>query len=186
MRVNKNYILIAIIIFFLTGSIGSNMKFNKTEEKIPFIKHDLALKSSKISGKIHIYNNWSDARDVGICTGDGTYSDPYIIEDLVIDGKNASTCILIEFSDDYFKIENCTLFNSSSSTQDAGIKLVYVSNGILKNNFITENGWGYMQTYGIYINTCDNITLFNNTISKNSHGINLLGSNNINVTQNKI
>ena len=186
MRVNKNYILIAIIIFFLTGSIGSNMKFNKTEEKIPFIKHDLALKSSKISGKIHIYNNWSDARDVGICTGDGTYSDPYIIEDLVIDGKNASTCILIEFSDDYFKIENCTLFNSSSSTQDAGIKLVYVSNGILKNNFITENGWGYMQTYGIYINTCDNITLFNNTISKNSRGINLLGSNNINVTQNKI
>jgi len=143
------------------------------------------LKILKISGKIHIDNNWSDARAVGICTGNGAYSDPYIIEDLVIDGKNSSSCILIEYSDDYFKIENCTLYNSSSYTHDAGIKLNYVSNGILINNFITENGWDCRRTFGIFINSCDNITLFNNTISKNGRGINLLGSN-ISLTQNRI
>jgi len=34
------------------------------------------LKISAVSGKIHIDNNWSAAKAVGICTGNGIYTDP--------------------------------------------------------------------------------------------------------------
>ena len=43
------------------------------------------LQISAVSGKIHINNNWSAAKSAGIATGSGTYSDPYVIEDLIID-----------------------------------------------------------------------------------------------------
>ena len=48
------------------------------------------LKISAISGKIHINNNWTAAKAAGICTGLGTFSNPYIIKDLIIDGGGSS------------------------------------------------------------------------------------------------
>ena len=72
-------------------------------------------KTSMISGKIHINNNWSAAKAAGICTGNGTYSEPYIIEDLEIDAGGSGSGILIENSDVYVKIENCTVSDSENS-----------------------------------------------------------------------
>ena len=77
--------------------------------------------------------NWSVAKADGICTGNGTYSEPYIIEDLVIDAGGSGSCISIENSDVYFIIENCTLYNSGGY-YTAGIKLSYVDNSQLINN----------------------------------------------------
>ena len=44
------------------------------------------LKISEVSGKIHIDGNsgWAAFKADGNCTGNGTYSEPYLIEDLVI------------------------------------------------------------------------------------------------------
>ena len=97
------------------------------------------LKTLKISGPIHIDDNnpsinWSVAKSAGICTGNGTYSNPYVIEDLVINAGGSGNGIWIENSDVYFIIENCTLFNSGGGTYYAGIKLVYVKNSQLTNN----------------------------------------------------
>ncbi len=81
------------------------------------------LQISAVSERIHIDDNWTAAKAAGICTGSGNYSDPYIIEDLIIDGGGSGSCIWIEDSYSRFRIENCTVFNSGSSTSNAGIKL---------------------------------------------------------------
>jgi hypothetical protein len=81
------------------------------------------LRIAQISDPIIINNNWSDAEIAGICTGSGTWSNPYVIEDLIIDGKNSSNCILIQNSNEFFRIENCILYNSSSAFFTGGIKL---------------------------------------------------------------
>ncbi|GAG81592.1 unnamed protein product, partial [marine sediment metagenome] len=112
---------------------------------------DNNLKISGISNKIHINNNWSEAKAAGICTGSGTYADPYLIEDLVIDAEGIGSCILIESSNDYFKIENCTLHHSEMyhfflEERHAGIKLNNASNGI-----IYHNEFSLHRSYGIYL-----------------------------------
>jgi hypothetical protein len=78
----------------------------QTIETINVEKNSI-LKTAKISNTIYI-NNWSEAKSMGICTGDGTYSSPYLLKNLVIDGRKSSSCIHIENSTKYFKIENNT------------------------------------------------------------------------------
>ena len=58
---------------------------------------------SAVSGKIHIDGNsgWDAFKAAGNCTGNGTYSMPYVIEDLVIGDGGLGSCILIENSDVY-------------------------------------------------------------------------------------
>ena len=124
------------------------------------------LKISNLSSKIHIIGNsgWIDFKNAGNCTGSGTSSDPYIIEDLVIDSGGSGACIEIEDSDVYFKIENCTLYNSGTSiVGDGGIKLVNVNYGILTNNTCTS-------IYkGIYVGSSDNIIISGNRANNNSY-----------------
>ncbi len=130
-------------------------------------KHNLNfdhLESSKVSGKIHINNNWSDTKTAGICSGEGTYSNPYIIKDLIIDGGGSGNCILIENTTEYFKIENCTTYNSGSYSS-AGILLLNVNNSILIDNTCFSNEWGIALRYS------SNNTILGNTVNTNSRGI---------------
>ena len=107
------YFIILFSYFLIPESSLLIIKDGKIEGDISL--KNLNLKSSKISKKIYIDGNqgWIDFRNAGNCTGSGTYSDPYIIKDLVIDGESSGNCILIENSDGYFLIQNCTLYNSS-------------------------------------------------------------------------
>ncbi|MFX1346703.1 MAG: nitrous oxide reductase family maturation protein NosD [Promethearchaeota archaeon] len=130
------------------------------------------LKISAVSGKIHINNNWTATKTAGICTGNGTYADPYIIEDLVIDGGGSGNCIWIENSSVYFKIEDCTIYNSGIDWDDTCIKLQLVSNGVLFNN--TAN----FTSTAIYLYNSDNITLTENTAKNCRWGIYLYYSDN--------
>jgi len=133
------------------------------------------LKISAVSGKIHIDNNWTDARDAGICTGNGTYSEPYIIEDLVIDGGGSGSCIWIENSDVCFKIENCTVYYSGGYDH-AGIAFYNVSNAlIIENNFNSS----IPNYYGIYLRDSDNNSILGNIVSDTArYGIYLSDSDN--------
>lgn len=123
------------------------------------------LKISGISEKIYINNNWSDAKAVGICTGSGTYTDPYVIKDLIIDAEGLGSCILIENSKEYFKIENCTVQNSENRITynypdiiiEAGIKLRNTTNGILITNNCSFNRY-----CGIYLEESNNNTIKEN------------------------
>ncbi len=121
---------------------------------------DKNVKLSQISGKIHIDNNWSDVKTAGICTGEGTKSKPYIIEDLVIDGGGSGRCIWIENSAVYFEIDNCSLYNAGNN----GIHLANVDNGLIIDNNASDNGDG-----GIYAENCDNNKISGNFVNSNTH-----------------
>lgn len=146
--------LVFAFLLLFANNLNFNTRISSTSSKDSddFNCDNGKLKISAISGKIHIDNNWSAAEIAGICTGGGTYSDPYIIEDLVINGGGSGNCILIENSSEYFKIENCTVDNS-----DLGIQLSHVNNSRLIDNLCLNNN-----EYGIYLSYSNN-----NTISKN-------------------
>ncbi|MFX1488675.1 MAG: NosD domain-containing protein [Promethearchaeota archaeon] len=160
--------LIIVISALLT--IDFNIKSINNNNMI-FTKKD--LKTSKTSGKIHINgtSDWIDFKNAGNCTGEGTYSNPYIIEDLVIDGGDSGSTIWIENSDLFFMIVNCSLTNPGSTfAQDASIKLNNTRNGKLINNTIRSTD------LGIYIGLCENNTLIGNDI-RTKYGVYMFFSN---------
>jgi parallel beta-helix repeat protein len=165
-------ILIVLGIFFAISSIyysnpclKATSKEKSTDYSDYFTLDRDNLKISALSGKIHIINNsgWVDFKNDGNCTGNGNYSDPYVIEDLVIDGGGSGSCILIENSNIYFKIENCSIYNSggSPSADSAGILLNNTDNGNLISNNCSNN---YI---GIYLFISYNNTISGNTASYN-------------------
>ena len=85
---------------------------------------------------IHIDGNWTDAKNNldWVQGGDGSLGDPYIIENVTIDCGGSDFGILIENSNDYFIIRNCTVYNSGDEWLNAGIKMDQVDNGQLINN----------------------------------------------------
>jgi hypothetical protein len=80
------------------------------------------LKNSANSGKIHINNNWTTTKTAGICSGEGTESNPYTLKNLIINAGGMGNRIHIENTTEYFKIENCTLYNSGGEFHNAGMK----------------------------------------------------------------
>ncbi len=204
-RITKIQIILLMtlgILFPLTYLVNNknnlNMGFNSENSFI-----NQSLKVSKISAKIHINNNWSAAQIEGICNGSGTYSDPYVIEDLIIDGGERGSCIWIENSDVHFKIQNCTFYNAGFGS--AGIYLDNTSNGQLINNNCSHNNHmgisllncnnalisgnnancnyysGPLLIYiigkGISLTGTNNTLLLNNNVNYNQHGIELVKSN---------
>jgi len=181
-----NAFLIKIgILIVLSSLIINAFVFNvESTEEMPdcgaYVNLDnINLKISQISEKIHINDNsnWGEAKNAGICTGEGTYSNPYVIEDLVIFGGSSGSCILIENSSVYFRIENCTVYNS---WHNAGIQLSNVQNSLLIKNNCSEND------YGIYLTSSNNNTVSENKISRNYYGIVLEDSNNNTISENDV
>lgn len=169
----KRLFLISIGIIFILSTITINNDIlridNKTSSTSTISKQ--SLKISAISVKVHINNNWSDAKIAGICIGDGTESNPYLIEDLEIDGGGVGSCILVENTSEYFTIKNCSLSNCGSDTYDAGIKLIFVQHGTLYNNLVTSPS-----AYGIILHKCiNNVVALNYFMGKN--GLRFFASN---------
>lgn len=175
-------LIILGIIFVFLPIITTNLNFKNSDfSDISLDKEN--LKISKVSGPIHIDDanpsmNWSVAKKDGICTGNGTYSEPYVIEDLVIDGGGSGSCILIESSGVYFRIENCTVFNSEFDSHGeslhrfAGIRLMNVMNAQILDNNCSFNSDGIV-VVGF------NNTIAGNTVNNNSwSGIFVSGYNN--------
>ncbi len=166
----KTIILIALGIFIAFSIISndcSNFNAGKSDDSNFDIEN---LKISAVSGKIHIeyHLGWSNAKTAGICSGSGTYSNPYVIEDLEIDGGGSGDCIFIENSDVYFRIENCELTNLGGGV---GIRFSNIENGqVIDNNCASNN-------YGISLSWSDNNTISGNTANNNNyHGIYLFNS----------
>ena len=158
-------------------------------------------------------NDWTWARTQPWCSkGDGSWSDPYVIENITIDsGSGFDDCIEIRNSHNaYFRIQNCTLFNGTSGAAQAGIHLVNTSKGLLidnncyynyyglylegsSNNTIQGNFAYYSTLYGIWVSSIHgdsssksyNNTLFYNRCYNNALGIRLNNANDIIITGNK-
>ncbi|MFO7619347.1 MAG: Ig-like domain-containing protein [Thermoplasmata archaeon] len=123
---------------------------------------------------IRINNNTDFLTVAGVAnnaTGNGTVWNPWVIENLEINGTGFGYCIYIGNTTDYFTIRNCSIHGASgvgtwSYYSDSGITLLYVYNAILENNTIYSNGQG-----GIYLKYSDSNTLINNTAYGNGQGI---------------
>lgn len=116
------------------------------------------------------YITWAQAALQDWCSGNGTLTDPYIIENVTINALSVSSGIEIWDSTAYFIIRNCTLYNSGWYLGDpwwmAGIKLYNTENGrILANNL------SFNSQYGLFLgNDCNNNTVANNTMKNNYYG----------------
>ncbi|MFX1323708.1 MAG: nitrous oxide reductase family maturation protein NosD, partial [Promethearchaeota archaeon] len=168
---NRSFFLQILLIFSFLITINLILFNIQNVNETANLNH---LKISKISGKIYINNNWTAAKSAGICTGSGTSSDPFVIEDLIIDGGNSGSCIFIENSDVNFKIENCTLTNAGSVLGDSGIRLYNVDNGVLINNTASNNDY-----FGILLHWSNNIDVLQNKLNfNNGEGLHVLYSTN--------
>lgn len=127
--------------------------------------------------------NWSKtALENDWCTGSGTWSDPYIIKDIEIDGESMYSGIEIRNSNVYFKIENCTLHDLSYD----GIRLVNTTNSLIHNNTIYNANYN-----AILLQSSNNHTISLNKIwhinsMYSSSGIFLMFSNDSKIYQNSI
>ncbi|TFF89713.1 MAG: hypothetical protein EU548_06720 [Promethearchaeota archaeon] len=172
-KIKKIPIYILLFVFTLLiifPVINTNNNYD-TEKIEPFVKKiESSPKNSKSWNNftfIHIQNgNWSKGLSGGWIQGDGTYSNPYRIENMTIDASSSplgSGIFINDTTNDYFIIQNCTIYNASSKDYDdeAGISLINTNNGTLFNNTCSNNN------KGIFLEECEDITIFNNTAVNN-------------------
>lgn len=183
-------VLISICGFFILILSEKQISYSasKKNEIINNNNDGSKLKDSE-SGIIHIIGNdgWLDFKNSGSCTGEGTSSEPYLIENRNINGGGTYNCILIEDSDVFFRIEKCTITNSGDFNHQppneiyAGIKLKYAKNGQLVENDCKQN-----QGRGIYLENSEKIFILDNDLSDNMVGVTLVGSKNNSIIDNEI
>ena len=119
-------------------------------------------------------------------TGDGSAGNPWIIENLEIDGNGTGPCIFIGNTTESFIIRNCSLFNTSGQTffphfLGGGIVAENIINGEMSNNTLFNN------SYGIVISGVDGINITQNNASNNAdNGILLSDSINCYIENNSI
>ncbi len=180
MKSNKNLKVFLIIlgIIFVVSTVISNDFSNKSDnissnDEISEVKNNTNLKTAdfwlKAGGfAIDEYGvegiTWSQFNDTNnFCNGAGTWSDPYVIENVTFDAALSSYpfnqwCLSIKNSEVPFIINNCTIKNS----QQWGMELYNVSNSLIINNNITNNGHS-----GIFARESNNNTISGNNISFN-------------------
>lgn len=176
---NDNQKKIKIAILFLVIFILTFSYLIKTEFRRYHVDDDLIFENypePKLKGAgfwdltgspIYINNN-DPARNWAItaatnewCSGSGTWNDPYIIENVTIDGQGAGQPVKILNSEVYFIVRNNTLFNGHT-----GVWLETVENGFLINNSVS-----YCSSTGIQILFGDNNSISENLVKYNVRGI---------------
>jgi predicted TIM-barrel fold metal-dependent hydrolase len=102
-------------------------------------------------GPILIQNDYQFTAANGVVSGSGTVSDPYIIENWVIDASGANG-IDIQNTAAYFVVRNCLIENSAASTH-GGIRINNAANGTVENNVVCENftDTGHMDMFDSHV-----------------------------------
>jgi len=172
---SKILILLTLVVSFLFFNI-----FITNKQPLEFNEKDQVQINQSgfwdLTGSIFIDDsdpnyNWSKtASENDWCSGSGSWADPYVIENVTIDGQGSGNCLSIENSDAYFIIRNCSLNNSGSYS---GIELKYVDNGKIINNTCSDNN-----IHGINLRYSNNNNLSGNNACNNSYGIYLSDSDN--------
>ncbi|MBN1216802.1 MAG: right-handed parallel beta-helix repeat-containing protein [Candidatus Lokiarchaeota archaeon] len=131
-------------------------------------------------------HNWTWAVNEDWCSGFGTWNDPFIIENVSINGNYENTPITICNSNKSFIIKNCDLSNSKFDLEYpdyvGGILLENVSNGKIIENNCSNNGG-----VGIILKNSQNCTIIQNNVNDNiRNGIELFYSKNCTIEENII
>jgi len=159
-------LLIVFFIILIIGYLGENLNTNYEETVEDKRQKNLRNSGYWVLDIIHVDGNWTQTNSTfDWCSGSGTEIDPYLIENVVIDGQNSSSCVIIENTREYFIIKNCTLYNAGPEQipeYDCGIRIDNCSNGKLINNNVSFNNF-----LGIYLDTCNNTVIQGNNVSHN-------------------
>ena len=95
----------------------------------------------------------------GVVSGDGSPSNPYVIEGLIIDFEQGDG-ISVRKTSAHFVIRNVEVRDSSS-----GIVLYNVTNGRIENSTLRNN------SFGVHLRGCVDCAVVNNTFIDNYYGI---------------
>jgi len=154
-----------------TQSSGNIIEYNYCSP--PTVQEPIFIDGAATGVGAH---NWTWAEKQSWCSGSGTWNDPYIIENLEINGfgiVNGKGIDIVQ-SDVSFIIQDCLIYNS-----DTGIYLQDVNNARLINNNCSN------LNLGMDIDTCDNNTISGNTVNGNTdEGIYLYECNNNTISGN--
>ncbi|KKN38408.1 hypothetical protein LCGC14_0753850 [marine sediment metagenome] len=133
---NRQKIKIAITVLVIISTFFTAKNFMLINHQGETERTIENLNPPKISGYwvtnfIHIDGNWSQAvGNYSWVNGDGSWSNPYIIENVTIDASTSPTrsgIIINNSKNDYFIIRNVTVFNAGNVSFDAGIKLDFIT-----------------------------------------------------------
>jgi len=122
--------------------------------------------------------DWKWACEHYWCSGLGTYDNPYIIENKIIDLSWSSNRIEIRNSDVYFIIKNCTLVNSG--TGYSGFLFYNTKNGKIVDCTIESN------EYGAKLENCNDVNISKNIFSNNIKGISLSSTDSSYIIENVV
>jgi len=199
----KFNIFIIISILIINSFIYSTIFIKTNQSKRNKISHkdfDQVghIKLSENHSPIIINGNKNFNSTNGVSSGNGTFENPYIIEDFIIDAGGNGSCIFINNTNAYFIIQNCTLINSGTSTNRTTIYFNNVTNGRINNNsisyalvFLYYSNNNTISYNNLYINSSfliqfsNNTSIFNNSLI-NGFGIYLIKSTNNELLNNNI
>jgi parallel beta-helix repeat protein len=179
-------IFIILILTVFTFSLIKTIEFNKSNSTKQSLRvgastnlsvKNITIDDSETGSEAH---NWNWAVNQTWCSGNGTFSDPFIIQNITIDSNFTSDGLTIKNSQKFFRVINCTIKNNKLK-YFAGIQLLNVTNGYIINNTFINND------QGINIDICSNITIYNNKFEVNSaNSVHVVKSNNNTIRQNEI
>ncbi|GAH45411.1 unnamed protein product, partial [marine sediment metagenome] len=129
--------IIYLVISLLIALLLNNTLIFKQETQIDYSIPPQS--AGYIESFIYVDGNWTEtASTYDWCYGDGSWSTPFIIENVSIDASTSPTGsgILIENSQNaYFIIRNCTITNAIGASgylnYAGGIKLINCANGVI-------------------------------------------------------
>ncbi|TKJ16594.1 MAG: hypothetical protein CEE43_19660 [Promethearchaeota archaeon Loki_b32] len=192
-----NYLILFILFSNLTIFILF-FEFNNYGRLIQVEANNLQVKLNGISSPINITGNNDFTPFNGVSSGNGTYENPFIIEDLIIEVDGPQNCIIINNTDVFFKIQNCTLKNSGLATDKTAIRFNNVSYGSILNNtinlariFLIDShnnsiyGNNFTDDSGIFLSLSNNNTISYNSLTGCTY-IHLLYSDNNKILNNYI
>ncbi|MFW9784598.1 MAG: NosD domain-containing protein [Candidatus Heimdallarchaeota archaeon] len=160
-----------IILFLMIFSIYSQInRYNTTEITQEGLKDKVKnLKQAEYWNNftfIHLTgSNWTIANETEWCSGSGTWGNPYLIENMIINATDSpiNSGIYIENSTNvFFQIKNITIFGTTN-----GIKLENTNNGAMINNTLLDNIISGISM----VNSVNNTLLRNRLINNGVQGI---------------
>ncbi|MFX1557691.1 MAG: hypothetical protein ACFFC9_10595, partial [Promethearchaeota archaeon] len=105
-----------LLILFMVGLVFVLITVANSNTQINYDNSNSKLSNGQISvTPIFIDDedpnfNWSKIAENAWCSGLGTWDNPYIIENVIIDGYGSSYCIKIQNSSKYFVLKNNIFF----------------------------------------------------------------------------
>lgn len=121
----------------------------------------------------------------GVTKGSGTQNDPYIIENLSINGTPNGYCISIENTDKHLIIRNCFLYEAYSEEGDDYLLIDYGNIRLLETtNVICENNYCQRSTNCIRVYRSSNNIIQNNNLNSSTNGIYIKYSNHNKISNN--